>query len=389
MFQKLANHNEDLRRLVDKGYAVSFDTNHLVIRDIPYLNDKQQLERGAFVCKLVFTTTEKVKPDNHVIFFSGSTPHGLDRKPIPLIGNLPVATIRLPNSPDIQVQRRFSNKPKGLRNFNDFFDKVEHYVTMICGPAIELYGVTPFTYRQMQTSQNKSVFHLQDTLTSRAEITELSELFENEIVTIIGMGGTGSYLLDYLVKTPVKEIRIYDNDLYHVHNAFRSPGAVDSNEFNKNKAEVFAKRYENFRTGISFYSEHVTTETLNLNESTFVFVCVDSGQSRRDIFDLLLKLEIPFIDVGMGLNRKHSSLNGLVRTTYFSREDGQATKEKGFVDLRDQPDNIYKSNIQIAELNALNASLAIIKYKQLKGFYYKSDEPECLLFEIGDMKIVD
>ncbi len=29
----------------------------------------------------------------------------------------------------------------------------------------------------------------------------------------------------------------------------------------------------------------------------------------------------------------------------------------------------YASNIQIAELNALNACLAVIKWKQLSGFY--------------------
>lgn len=29
----------------------------------------------------------------------------------------------------------------------------------------------------------------------------------------------------------------------------------------------------------------------------------------------------------------------------------------------------YASNIQIVELNALNASLAVIKWKQLSGFY--------------------
>jgi hypothetical protein len=32
-------------------------------------------------------------------------------------------------------------------------------------------------------------------------------------------------------------------------------------------------------------------------------------------------------------------------------------------------ENIYSSNIQVADLNALNAVMAIIKWKKLKGFY--------------------
>ncbi|MCY4623618.1 MAG: hypothetical protein OXC99_01210 [Chloroflexi bacterium] len=38
MLHRLVSHNDDLRRLLEKGYAVAVDSNHLVVRDIPYLN---------------------------------------------------------------------------------------------------------------------------------------------------------------------------------------------------------------------------------------------------------------------------------------------------------------------------------------------------------------
>ena len=48
----------------------------------------------------------------------------------------------------------------------------------------------------------------------------------------------------------------------------------------------------------------------------------------------------------------------------------------------------YKTNIQIAELNALNASLAVVKFKQLSGFYFE-EIPYChILLEIADLKVV-
>ena len=33
----------------------------------------------------------------------------------------------------------------------------------------------------------------------------------------------------------------------------------------------------------------------------------------------------------------------------------------------------YRIHIQIAELNALNAALAVIKFKQIRGFYFDKD----------------
>jgi hypothetical protein len=78
----------------------------------------------------------------------------------------------------------------------------------------------------------------------------------------------------------------------------------------------------------------------------------------------------------------------MVRTTYYSKEHGQEVRGKNLADLADAQDNIYRTNIQIAEINALNACLAVIKYKQLRGFYYQESSLFHMLFEIGDFKIV-
>ncbi len=40
MFQKLVSRNEDLKKLVDRGYALSFDSGYLVVRDIPLFGFK-------------------------------------------------------------------------------------------------------------------------------------------------------------------------------------------------------------------------------------------------------------------------------------------------------------------------------------------------------------
>lgn len=389
MFQKLVSHNDDLRRLVEKGYAVGFDSNYLIVRDIPYLDEQRQLKIGAILAKLVFIDQEQVKQDDHQIYFAGSMPHGLDGKPIANLGGGPRSIPLSEAAKDVVVERSFSNKPKATGKFEDFFEKIESYVAIICGPAIALHGVSPYTFRVVTEVDSDSVFKFHDTLTSRAEITDLSAKFKDDVAAVIGLGGTGAYILDFLVKTPVREIRGFDPDPYHVHNAFRSPGGLDENELGKLKAEIYHSRYDNFRTGLHLASKFIDASCGDdLNGVTFAFVCVDKGSSRAGIFDLLLSKGIPFIDVGMGLKRKNGSLNGMLRATYYSAENGQALRDRGLAEFADPPDDLYQTNIQIGELNALNACLAIIRFKQLRGFYFEEVPHYNLLMEIGDLKIV-
>ncbi|MGO8758022.1 MAG: ThiF family adenylyltransferase [Terracidiphilus sp.] len=388
MFHQLVNHNDDLRRLVRKGYAVAVDSGYLIVRDIPYLGDRKQLQWGAFVAKLEFVDKLTVKQDDHQVWFAGSVPHALDGKPIPNLGGGSTGLALGEASKDIVVQRRFSNKPRATGKFADFFEKIDSYLTIIAGPAMELYNANPYTFRTVE-EMSDSVFKFHDTLTSRAEIMDLASKFTNDIVAVIGLGGTGGYVLDFLVKTPVREIRGFDFDFFHVHNAFRSPGRLEESELGKPKAEVFGARYDNFRHGLKIERGLIDSSSgPDLDGVTFAFVCVDKGSARTKIFDLLISKRIPFIDVGMGLDRKRGPVNGMVRATYYSSEDAQRVRDKGLAEMSDKPDDIYRTNIQISEINALNACLAVIRFKQLRGFYFEELPCYHMLFEIGDLRIV-
>lgn len=383
MLIELANHNDDIRRLLDKGYALGIDGALLVVRDIPYLDHQMALQVGAIIAKLEFVDRFRVRQVDHQVYFAGTAPYGLNSQPIPNLGGGP-SNIPLSKS-DILVQRSFSNKPEG--GFANFFDKIEHYVGVIAGPAIERYGGNPLTFRLDTEAAAGSVFKFHDTLTSRAEIGDLAAVFKDEVVAIIGLGGTGSYLLDFFVKTPVKEIRAFDGDAYHVHNAFRSPGRLDESDLGNSKAETYRRRYESFREGLDMRRKYVDRSCVDdFKGVTFAFVCVDKGSARAEIFDLLISLHIPFIDVGMGLNRKQGSLSGTIRATYYATDSATRIRDMQLAEMVDDPDDIYRSNVQIAELNALNASIAMIRYKQLRGFYVEDRAPYHLLMGVENMR---
>ncbi|MCC7169901.1 MAG: ThiF family adenylyltransferase [Planctomycetes bacterium] len=390
MFHQLVSHNPDLRRLLERGYALAIDGGYLVVRDIPYLDESKALQVGAFVTTLQFVDKTRVVQADHQVFFAGGVPHGMDGRPIPNLGGGPCSLSLSEASRDVGVQRSFSNKPLHSGKFDDFFAKIESYTAIISGPAIALHDATPYTFKATaDVVRPDSAFLFHDTLTSRAAIGDLSCKLTNDVIAIIGLGGTGAYVLDFLAKTPVKEIRLFDFDVFHVHNAFRSPGRLDESDLSKPKVEVYRARYETFRTGVSSFPVYVNASSAEqLGGVTFAFVCVDKGAARAGIFELLLGLQIPFIDVGMGLKRKDEALGGMIRTTYYSASEGTHTKERQLAPLADAPDEEYRVNIQIAELNAMNACLAVIRFKQLRGFYRAVDPYYHSVFELDDTKIV-
>jgi hypothetical protein len=394
MYRKLAAHNADIKQLVDKGYAIAVDSKHLVVRDVFYLDADRALKQGAIVTKLEYTNNDEVKQGDHQIFFAGGHPHNVDGTPI---GNLSGGLVSVPLSSacdDVVVERSFSNKRSvngDLVGFDNFFDKIEHYVGLFSGPARALHSdaANPLTYNVKVSEDENSVFKIHDTLTSRAEITELSRKFSDEVIAIIGLGGTGSYVLDFMVPTPAREIRGFDADPYHIHNAFRSPGRFEHSEFKKPKAEVYQARYDNFRHGLKLVNKRIdSTCGRDLDGVTFAFVCVDKGSARKEIFELLIAKGIPFIDVGLDLSRKRGPLDGMLRVSYFSKEDAQARMDMGLAELFDDPADEYRDTIQIGELNAMNAAMAVHKYKQVMGFYIEEKPTFNILFDVEDGKTV-
>jgi hypothetical protein len=157
-------------------------------------------------------------------------------------------------------------------------------------------------------------------------------------------------------------------------------------DLGQGKADVCRLRYDNFREGLVLRPKDIDhSSAADLEGVTFAFVCVDKGSARAEIFDLLIRLGIPFIDVGMGLNRKQRALSGTLRATYYSADNANKIRDMQLAEMVDDPDDIYRKNIQIAELNALNASVAVIRYKQLRGFYVDDKTPSHLLISVESL----
>ena len=369
MSHRLISRNADLKRLRDEGYDVRIRAGHLLLNDVPYVNTRREVKRGMLVSALTTAGDVTVKPGTHVIHFAGEYPCHKDGSPIEEIRH---ASRKVTLGEGLARDHSFSNKPKG--GYSDFYEKMTTYANILSGPAEALDpSVTARTFPTFEALEEETVFNYIDTASSRAGIGELAPKLELGKIGIVGLGGTGSYILDLVAKTPVKEIHLFDGDVFSSHNAFRAPGAASIEELRAKpkKASYFQQRYALLRRGIYAHDEYVDEANVDrFRDMDFMFLCLDQGSAKRLIIETLEGFGTSFIDVGMGLQLVEGSLVGLLRTTTSTTEQRRHVHDKNRISLSDNADdNEYAQNIQIADLNALNAALAVIKWKKLYGFY--------------------
>lgn len=370
MSHQLINHSPDLKRLRDEGYAIEVRSGHLILKDVPYLNLNGEVKLGLLVSTLIVSGDKTATPDTHVSYFAGEIPCHEDKSPISKIIN---QTARLNLGSGLEVDHTFSAKPKdnGGR-YLDYYDKMTTYVAILSGPAqVKDLSVTAKTF-EVIPSFDDPCFEYIDTATSRASIGAVSDKLHGGKIAIIGLGGTGSYILDQVAKTPVAEIHLFDDDTFLQHNAFRSPGAPSVDELKEkvNKAEYFRRIYSRMKKGIVSHPYRIEGSKVNeLKGMSFVFICIDSGEGKRVLVEKLEEFGVNFIDVGMGVYHVDGKLGGILRVTTSTKNMRSHVKEQNRISFQASEANDYSTNIQIADLNALNAILAVIKWKKTLGFY--------------------
>ncbi|WP_447985444.1 ThiF family adenylyltransferase [Nitrospira sp. Nam74] len=368
MSQQRINRSPDLKRLRDEGYDVQLKAGFLLLGNVPYVTAARQIKRGILVSELTLAGDVTTTPGTHVAYFAGEYPCNKDGSEL---GKMRHNSGPQQLAEGLVVQHSFSAKPLS-GGYTDYYDKMTTYAAILSGPAEAIDpDVKAQTFPVIRSEEGESVFNYIDTASSRAGINMVTMKLELRKIAIVGLGGTGSYVLDFVAKTPVGEIHLFDGDTFLQHNAFRSPGAPSIEELQQAQKKVmyFRDRYATMRRGIMAHEYHIDASTAEeLRDMDFVFLCIDGGGVKRLIIEKLEEFGIGFVDVGMGVELVDGSLGGILRvTTSTAKQRGHVQKRVSSTE-GDINDN-YSRNIQIADLNALNAALAVIKWKKLSGFY--------------------
>ncbi len=218
-------------------------------------------------------------------------------------------------------------------------------------------------------------------------MNDVSFRLRGKKIAIIGLGGTGSYILDFVSRTHLELIALFDDDKIHVHTMFRTPGFMHD-AIGKKKVDALAEHYRNWHLGIVPFAERITAQNLErLREFAFVFVSIDDGPSRRDIVDWLTSNNVPFVDCGMGLNRSRIGLNGIVRITGIDRAAYEASVGTPYLPVGSIHADEYRKQAQIGELNALNAALAVIRFKQHFGLLDRTEAAHAYILETASLEL--
>lgn len=359
--------NEDLKKLKDEGYNVSVLDGNLVVKGIPYVNKEKRILFGTLYCPLTISGEKTGIPQDHTVRFMGEHPCDQFGKEDNSFVNS--ASIH-PLNAEITGSYYFSSKPES-GNYPDFYTKMSKYIELLSSPAKSIDPGISAQYNHEEIYEETSVFKYFDTYTARAELTGLSEKLKNQKIAIVGLGGTGSFLLDFISKTPVQKISLFDGDEILNHNAFRMPGAMSITELKERPSKVtfFKEKYEHMRSGIEEFNLYLDESNVDLlDDHDFVFLALDKAKAKKSIIDHLVKVGIPFIDLGMGITlAANNSLRGTLRKTLVTPDNSSYLSRIAMEEAADE--DVYAQNIQISELNALNAIQGIITWKKLSGFY--------------------
>lgn len=366
MSQTPVNPSPDIVRLINEGYEVEIRGAHLVISHVPYVNAAREVRYGTLVSTLTLNGNVITQPDTHVVHFSGEHPCHRDGS---IMREIQHASSNSTLAEGIVVNHSFSNKPAS--GYADYYEKMGRYVEVIFAPARAIDpNAKAKTFRVIESKPDEGVFNYLDTNSSRAEIEGIAAKFKGHKVGIVGLGGTGSYVLDLVAKSPVDEVHLFDGDVFAQHNAFRAPGAPSVEQLKEPplKVSYFAEIYSKMRRGIIPHPEFLNASNVALLSGlNFVFICLDKGRVKQEIATFLETVGASFVDVGMGVHIGENNLLGTVRvTTSIPANRGLFRKHVSFTDGEDEA---YASNIQIADLNMLNAALAVLRWKKLAGFY--------------------
>lgn len=369
----------------DEGLRVELVKGHLLVHVVPYVNDRREVVYGTLITDLSGNLGALEKPRDHQVWFVGDIPRRANGTPFNAL-NRTEGPRELWQG--FMAQHRFSNKPMDQPNFPVTHSaKMRHYISLFAAEAKAIDpDATPYVFDPVASFEPDSVFHYWDFASTRVGILSVSEKLAVSRVAIIGLGGTGGYVLDQLAKTPVREIHLFDGDQFEQHSAFRAPGAASLEDIEAKllKVEYFSRHYGRMHKRIVPHQTYLDENNLSECDGfDFVFICVDKGGVRKLLAEYLIARSVPFVDTGMELTVQSdkNAIMGTCRATlctpkmfdHFQRHAPQGDA---------QANDMYRSNIQVADMNMLNAALAVMMWKKHCEFYCDHWQPHHTTYSI-------
>lgn len=363
--------SDDLAALAADGYELELTGGgHLLVKQVPYRTPDAGVALGTIVIKLEFNGDVTVNPvGDHTIRFIGQAPCSGSGQLRAVIESADVEF-----EPGLIANHRLSLRPE--EPYPDYYAKVIAYVGLITPEAQALDASTNArTFGPCIVDDAGWPFEYVDTASGRAGIGAISGRLAGQRIAIVGLGGTGSYILDLVAKCPVDEIHLFDGDRFSTHNAFRAPGAAGLDDLRQgpHKVTYLKDVYSRMKRGIVEHAYDLSAGNASeLAAMSFIFLAMEGGEVKRELVAALERLGVAFVDCTVGVTkpRTRDVLVASVEINASTPDNRAMVNDKVDFGAIDEEDDIYSENIQIAELNAVAAVLAVLWWKKHTGIYY-------------------
>ena len=395
MSQLMISHSTDLVQLQDEGYAIALVEGSLIVDEIPYA-EGNEVNYGSIVCSLESDGEKAVGPGDHTVFWTGSRPNesqiGMRKEGRDTV----VGEFDPPQEMGgRKVRFHLSIKPASGA-YSNYYEKISAYANILSRGTKKIdREATPRTLEVKQEWEEKNPFIYRDGTAEVRGGNAINGRLREERIAIIGLGGTGSYILDYVAKSPVSEIHLFDRDRMRAHNGYRIPGCISVEDLKRGprKVDWLKQEYSQLRRGIHAHPVNVRSPVPNqVREATFVFMSMDEPGERTPIIDTLVDLGIPFIYVGINVRltrntQGQSEAEAGMLCSLFAPEDEwkkeDVKRRLNITQTAEEQRAAYGKNVQMAELNAMNAAMAVIQWKKYRGCYTDHWRTAESVYEVG------
>ena len=220
------------------------------------------------------------------------------------------------------------------------------------------------------------------------EAVEWRGLVARERVAVVGLGGVGAWIADFVVKADPLKVHGWDYDCIEPKNILRMPGGLDPNAWiGRPKADWFQKTYSIIHKNVHGHNVKVLAENVQdvVDRTTFAFVAVDDADDRMMVCDALANAGIPFVVAGLSLLRMDKRVKVSVRIV--TAHVGVSSWRDAIPQVGQAGQDDYGS-LDLPGVYSMAAGWAIQSWRKMRGQFWQKQREECLDYSAIDQSLI-
>lgn len=220
------------------------------------------------------------------------------------------------------------------------------------------------------------------------EVVEWRGLVAQERVAIVGLGGVGAWIADFVVKADPREVHGWDYDCIEPKNILRMPGGLSPNVWiGRPKANWFQETYSLIHTSVHGHNVKVRAENLQevIDGTTFAFVALDDAVDRMMVCDALANAGVPFVVAGLSPVRRDKRVKVSMRI--ITAHVGVSSWRDAIPQVGQAGQDDYGS-LELPDVYSTAAGWAIQSWRKMRGQIWQEQREECLDYSSSDQSLI-